>query len=93
MHAFLMEDRYCSEIFHTELATFAKDKRHSSPGLKSISCPVDYQEAPVAQYVKRWPANLEVPGLRAAEGGNPSVRKRGSIVHMLSFSPIHRLPS
>ena len=46
--------------------------------------------APVAQTVKRWSADLVVPGSRLAGGGNLSNRKRGSVTHsLLSSQPHH----
>ena len=41
------------------------------------------QRAPVAQYVKPWPIDGAVLGLRPARGGDLSNRKRGS---MASYS-------
>ena len=46
--------------------------------------------APVAQQVRRWPADLENPGSRRAGGGNLFSRKRDSIVHNLSILPTYR---
>ena len=38
-------------------------------------------EAPVAQWLNRWPADLVVPGSSHAWGGDLFNRKRGSIAH------------
>ena len=41
---------------------------------------------PVAQKVKRWPADLAVPG-ETVRGGNLPNRKRGSTAYSIPFSP------
>ena len=45
------------------------------------------RKAPVAQWIKRWPTDLAVPGSSPAWGGNLSNRKRGSMEHILSLLP------
>ena len=44
--------------------------------------------APVAQWIKRWPTDLAVPGSIPTRGFLD--RKRGSIAHSLSLSSAHR---
>ena len=46
--------------------------------------------ASVAQRVKRWPADLSVPGLSPASGLDFFNRKRDSVAHGLSLSLTHR---
>ena len=46
--------------------------------------------SPVAQWVKRWPADPSVPRSSPARGEIFSTVKRGSIAHSLSLSTSHR---
>ena len=51
---------------------------------------VEKVAAPVAQWVKRWPTDVAVPGSIPALSVNLSNRKRGSIAHSFSLSSYHR---
>lgn len=46
--------------------------------------------APVAQWLKRWPTDLAVPGSSPARGGSNSNRNQGSIAHSHSFLSAYR---
>ena len=46
--------------------------------------------APVAQWVKRWPADLAVPRSIPALGENLPSCKRSSVAHSLSLLSYHR---
>ena len=46
-------------------------------------------KAPVAQYIKCWPADPPVLSSRPAGGGNFSTHKWNSIAQSLSLSPFH----
>ena len=48
------------------------------------------KQAPVAQWVKRWPTDLAVVSSSPARGEDLFNRKRGSIAHSLSLSSAHR---
>ena len=48
------------------------------------------QQAPVVQWVKRWPTDLAVVSSSTARFEDLFNRKRGSIAHSLSLSSAHR---
>ena len=47
-------------------------------------------KAPTEKWVKRWPADLAVPGSVSAGGGNTFHRRRSASVYSLSLSSSHR---
>ena len=49
-----------------------------------------YRGTPIAQWVKRWPTDLAVPGSVLPKAEIFYNRKRSSIAHSLSLSSVHR---
>ena len=66
-----------------------KDSDQSAPIPQLISFLAQIA-APVAQLVQRWPADLAVPGLSPACGGDLFSHKRGVIAHNISLSTAER---
>ena len=71
------------------IINFRKAQIRHSRSILNILIPIFLhcnEGAPVAQWVKRWPADLAVPILRR----NLLNRKRDPIAHSLSLSSAHR---
>ena len=58
--------------------------------VQSTTLTVFKEGALVAEWIKRWPTDLEVPSSSLAGGENLSDHKRGSIAHIFPLSPNHR---